>query len=363
MWGLVFVHIMLIRRKISAFCKTLHIFWLVFLLCILCADFTVININTWLIPFCSICGFALLMEIYDLKRVTNVFYQYFYVISVINLILLLGMPQGFTFQLIAYDGLSTYESFSNFISTDNTYAPFLMCFLLLGEVCKERYSKKVYIGMWVISCLTVIRIWSGTCIIGFSIYVLLIVLRNLHINIEKIKIWKMVVEFVTIFVLIYYFNIQNLFAPIIVGVLGKDLTLTRRIGLWSNAIEMIGEKWLFGWGNLNKGAIILRDYYYWYAHNLALDILLEGGIITLAAFVYLLFILAKSLRGFISNYIIRSCLRVIAVFMILNLTESYFNSIYFYIPMIIAATYANQERQVTKMRYSIVSAGNMPCKL
>lgn len=344
LWILAFSKAILMKCKISRFCKELHTFWFVFLLCILCADFTITNVNTWLIPFCSICGFSLLVEIYDLERVIGIFYKYFYALSVINLILLFSFPQGFPFQISAYDGLNTYESFSNFISTDNTYAPFLMCFLLFGEICRKRYSKKVYIGMWLISSVTVIRIWSGTCIIGFVVYIFLVLHRNMHISIWKIKIWKIAAGFSVIFILIYYFHIQNLFSFIIVDILGKDLTLTRRIGLWTNAIEMIRENWLFGWGNMNRGAIILRDYYYWYAHNLVLDILLEGGILTLVAFLYLLFRLAKILNEFTLNCIVQNCLMVIAVFMVLNLVESYFNSMYFYIPMIIAAA-ATRDRQ------------------
>lgn len=344
LWGVVLGMIILKGKKISKFCRELHLFWLVFLLCIMCADFTATNVNTWLIPFCSTCGFFLLIELFGLKNVTELFYRYFYAISVINLVLLFVMPQGFYFQLTAFDGYSSYDSFSNFISTDNTYAPFLMCFLLLGEICRDRYTNKTYIGMWVISVITAVRIWSATCLIGMAIYIGLIVLRKLRINFGKFKVWKIVIAFFIIFVFMYYFKIQNLFSVILVDLLGKDLTLTGRIGLWEKSIEMIGEKWIFGWGNHNNGAIILRDYYYWYAHNLVLDILLEGGVVTLGAFALLIHKMSRRLKGYLSLDVVSSCLRVMTIFMILSLTESYFNSVYFYMPIIIAVAVTNYAR-------------------
>ena len=107
---------------------------------------------------------------------------------------------------------------------------------------------------------------------------------------------------------------------------------------------MIGQKWLFGWGNWNRGAIILRDYYYWYAHNLILDILLEGGLITFGAFSLLIYRMGKEIRRYISCKAISYCLYVMFAFVILNITESYFSSVYFYIPMIVAVSFAGWEK-------------------
>ena len=151
--------------------------------------------------------------------------------------------------------------------------------------------------------------------------------------------------FLLIFTAIYVLKIQNLFSTLIIYLLGKDLTFTGRVGLWDRAIEMIKEKWFFGWGNKNYGSIILRDYYYWYAHNLLLDILLEGGVVTLGTFGLLLYRLGKSLKGCVSSPIVSKCLKAIAVFAVFSLVESYFNSVYFYIPMIVAASSAMEEKR------------------
>lgn len=347
LWGILLCYTFVKHKRLSKFCIAVHSFWLVFLFCIVMSDFSTTNLNTWLIPFCSTCGICLIFELYEPKSIVFALFRYFYVISIVNLVLLFIMPQGFVYQVSAYDGLSAYNMHSNFISSDNMYAPFLLCFLLLGEIYHEYYCGKkrfVYGGMWVIGLVTAIKIFSATCLVALTIYSAIIFLRKHHLGIGKIKLWKVVLSFFAIFILIYYFKIQNLFSFIIVGILGKDITLTGRIGLWERAIEMIGQKWLFGWGNWNRGAIILRDYYYWYAHNLILDILLEGGLITFGAFSLLIYRMGKEIRRYISCKAISYCLYVMFAFVILNITESYFSSVYFYIPMIVAVSFAGWEK-------------------
>ena len=337
MWGILLFWVIIKKKKIGPYGIMLHCFWIIFLICVIFANFTITNLNTWLLPFCSVCGFCLLTILYSVKNVTKCFFDYFYIISVINLILLFIMPKGFAFQVTAYDGLNKYDTFSNFISTDNTYAPFLICFLLLGELCKARISKKMYIGMWIIALITAIKIWSATCLIGLFVYILILFSRNIKNALGEINIRKIVIAFGVLFIFIYYFKIQNLFAFIFVNILGKDLTLTGRVELWGMSIEMIKDKWLIGWGNKNNGAIILRGYYYWYAHNIVLDILLQGGVVTLASFAMLLGALKKQIKAYMRDDRVKKCLIAMVVFMILNLTESYFNSLFFYIPMTIVA--------------------------
>lgn len=348
MWGVLLFWLIVRKKKIGGFGIAMHLFGIVFLCCIVSVEFTKNNMNTWLVPFCSICGFCILVSLYSEKQVTICFFRYFYLISLINLILLFVMPKGFAFQLTAFDGLSTYNTFSNFVSTDNTYAPFLMCFLMLGELCKDRIKKKRYVSMWLISLITALKIWSATCLIGLVMYIIILFSKTIRKILGKLTIRKIMISFIVIFVLIYYMKIQNLFSIILVSILGKDLTLTGRIGLWSTALEMIKEKWIAGWGNKNSGAIILRDYYYWYAHNIVLDILLEGGVITLISFIALLGTLAKQIRGQLSDSKVKICLIVMIIFMILNITESYFSSIYFYIPMILMAQIATNQKYFVK---------------
>ena len=293
LWGIMLCYTFVKHKRLSKFCITVHSFWLVFLLCIVISDFSTTNLNTWLIPFCSTCGICLIFELYDPKSIVFTLFRYFYVISIVNLFLLFIMPQGFGYQVSAYDGLSVYNMHSNFISSDNMYAPFLLCFLLLGEIYREYYCGKkrfVYGGMWVIGLVTAIKIFSATCLVALTIYSAIIFLRKHHIGIGKIKLWKVVLSFFTIFILIYYFKIQN------------------------------------------------------HAHNLILDILLEGGLITFGAFSLLIYRMGKEIRRYISCKAISYCLYVMFAFVILNITESYFSSVYFYIPMIVAVSFAGWEK-------------------
>lgn len=352
LWSVLLFLVVCSNNKLSTFCKILHLFWIVFLCCILSSDYTTTNLNTWLIPFCSICGLCLLFELYKNEKIITILFWYFYIISIINIILIFVMPDGFNYQMTSFDGLSVYDMHSTFISSDNMYAPYMMCFLLLGEiycVCYNSNKQFIYASMWLIVAFTSIKVFSATCLIGLAFYVISVVLYKWHKNLSRINIKSMVMLFFSIFILIYWAKAQSLFSFIIINLLGKDITLTGRIGLWDSSLEMIGEKLLLGWGNLNKGAIILRDYFYWYSHNLVLDILLEGGIVTLAAFSFLIYIVYREIYRLSNNIIIKSCLHVMFGFVILNIAESYFSSIYFYMPLIIAVTTAKVESKKSKL--------------
>ncbi len=337
LWGFALVNVVLNKVRLSKFTVMLHIFWIAFLTSILISDKTVTNINIWLTLFCSVGGMALLFEKYSAVKVVPIMFKYMFVLVVINTILLVVLPEGFTYYLSAYDGLSRFQSFSNFISTDNNYIPFLIAFLLLGELCYDYYikSKVIYIWMWLLSWSSMLMVFSATGIIGLLVYSIVIYFLRRKRRHIKMKFSYIVIMAATIFVAVYVFNVQRIFSLLIVNILGKDITLTQRIGLWTRAIEMIKEKPIFGYGNNRFGAIILRNYYYWYAHNLVLDILLEGGFVTFTAFALFLSSFVKAIRRHITSQPVQKIIYALIPVMLVNLTESYFSSIYFYLPFML----------------------------
>lgn len=93
-------------------------------------------------------------------------------------------------------------------------------------------------------------------------------------------------------ILLVYFRIQKFFSGLIVGVFGKDVTLTGRTYLWDYAIQRIVENNFQGYG---MGTLIygVNGHTYPHCHNLLLDFLYTGGFFSLILFTILLFVFSK----------------------------------------------------------------------
>ncbi len=339
------------NRRWNSFTITLHIFWLVFFLCTLVSHYTPADVNTWLVSFCSICGIALLFDAFDTERIVRFIYKYFLLLALINFIMLILNPDGFESYVSAYDGLNKYASRCNFLCTDNMYGPFMMSLLLLNELyitqkSKEKVWKLCYYGCWMVCTASALLIFSATSLVGLSALLIYKFCMKVNLSFIQIKPLYIAFFFILMFVGVYYFNIQKLFSFVIINILGKDLTLTGRIELWTSSIEMIKQKFWLGWGCTNKGSIILRNYYYWYAHNLVLDILLEGGIVTLSAFAFMIANMARRVKGTLRDRRIKTCMLILFVFALMNIAESHLHNVYFYFPIVIAVKISNDVKSL-----------------
>lgn len=97
-------------------------------------------------------------------------------------------------------------------------------------------------------------------------------------------------------------KLQYLFSWLIVGILHKDLTFTRRTAIWETAIENISKKPFLGYGTVRSGrlAINLQEYlgfyYYSFSHNIFLEILIQGGFLALVLYVMFYILADKSIK-------------------------------------------------------------------
>jgi len=138
-----------------------------------------------------------------------------------------------------------------------------------------------------ISLLSVLLAWSGTCVIGMLIMTLGFVLAVL--DIKNIDFRKLFTIAVVLSLGILVFRIQDIFSEIIVGFLHKDLTFTGRIYAWDLAIKRIVENMFVGYGTINGGRLTIFDV--WAntdsvsAHSYILEITLQGGLVGLGAIV------------------------------------------------------------------------------
>lgn len=183
----------------------------------------------------------------------------------------MGYDNGFIYMLLPYVGFA----------------------LIYSVISKGKLLTFHSLYAILLTTLTELLVWSGTGVI-------LVVLMNFCILAYEVPFVKKILEprllvslfFIATF-LIVFLRITDIFAPIIVDVLGKDLTFTGRTFLWDSALKSISENFFMGVGQCGytvAGKIVIGkgQYFAMHPHCLILDLLYKGGIFMFSVFVYVI---------------------------------------------------------------------------
>ena len=121
-------------------------------------------------------------------------------------------------------------------------------------------------------------------------------------------------------------RLQQVFSPLIVQVLHKDITFTGRTEIWDLTLAYVKEHWLTGSGYLTRAdfpKMFPSDLFsYVHPHNFILSLLLQGGVILLVIFVIWTGISGMYLlknRGYLSANLL---LALLLAFLVTGLTEA-----------------------------------------
>lgn len=164
-----------------------------------------------------------------------------------------------------------------------------------------------------------------------SIILFLIVFFNKKIKyiLSIFSIKKIVVIYCLLLLLILGFNIQYLFANLLENQIGKGVSLNSRTIIWSDCLQLIKTKILFGYGTLSNEMI--KSYVLFgagHAHNFLLELLLRTGIVgTISYIVFLIKTVSKDLFTSKSNILYGGLL----VFLILSFMDFYPDMICLYL--------------------------------
>lgn len=224
-------------------------------------------------------------------------------VSFVNRMLNVLILLNFLFLLIFPNGITSdiYRTPINFWASDNHLISLLISgftFSYISYDVLSIVSRKSHLLMTFISSITLLIVWSGTALLAFSL-LLFFVFLNEYTNGRAFNFKSYQVFFlnISLHIGIVVLRLQYLFTGIIVWILHKDLTFTNRTLLWDGAIRIISNDWLFGLGNPNAvghtGWLTMSSWnsyqnqlvdIYFIAHNQFLEILVNGGIFSLALF-------------------------------------------------------------------------------
>ncbi len=243
------------------------------------------DIYTLIIQVVSIATFCMLTEVCIRENAKVFFSSLFYLLFMligINFVLLLQYPKGIA--VVEY-----YYYPVNFLGIDNLLSPILIMSMVCSFLFMWYGGNKIlaYI-LNIVSMLTAAIMWSATGIVCMMVFILLL-LFTCRIFWRKIlnPLWTYT-GIIAVNIMIIFMNIQNFFVSFITEFLGKNLTLSGRVEMWKQAVNMIKQKWLLGYGISNgHGYIFWRGKFY-YTHNGILEVLIQGGILALVMFIMMI---------------------------------------------------------------------------
>lgn len=236
----------------------------------------------------SLSGAFELINKYATKRQFLIYVLYFTFLVIVN-----------SMQTIYYGGTKDAGRYLCIFGHKNWYLYKTLPAFYLILLWFARYRKQIqsiWLSIvWGMALISVMIAGSSAGTLVLSLWGLYVIFIPLIKRIKQDKIFDNYVVYMSMIVLIFFiivvWNAAEIFSPIIVDLLGKELTFTTRTRIWGRALELIREKPIMGYGALEEKNFISLFYdvpEFSTTHNQYLGELFRGGILLLTAFVTLM---------------------------------------------------------------------------
>lgn len=238
-------------------------------------------------------GFALFTD-YLIQKKPEIYFK-----ASISVLLLLFTINLYT--IIMYYPIGMYETDKvvgdlYFMGHDNgmiyNLIPLCAVCMIYSYLTEGRLMTRYTFFALFLSVFSEVYVHSATGIIEVTMLLILVVMYDNKYLRKIVTPGVLITTYLCFNVLIVFMKIQNYFAGFIVGVLGKDLTLTGRTVLWDFAVFKIRQNNFMGYGMGSEipGA---NGHTYPHCHNLLLDFLYKGGLFSFICFIVLLVVFGK----------------------------------------------------------------------
>jgi len=230
---------------------------------------------------------------YNTEKFITILYVSFYIVIIVSIFSVLIIPDLAIHRLDAHEG-----DWRGIFTHKNNLGWFTsLCIIISFSVLNKKVN--IYrVAFLLLSLLLLIMSGSRTSWVALSIIIFVyFLIKNLKIN-KKLyyAILVLIVPVVIIFIN-YLFNNYDF----ILGLIGRDATLTGRINLWAHSFNAILDRPLLGYGfGTFWDSKIINEIWTWiwlppHAHNGYVDLLLQLGILGFSVFIYLyVFYVTKS---------------------------------------------------------------------
>lgn len=235
--------------------------------------FSLVVIGLWFFTFTR----------YD-NAIINVLFYYLALLVTVNLIVFFAFPEGVYVEYSMWGERLSYW----ILGMNNSFAPFVLLNEVIAAYLFLKKKKPIYLIAIIASILTSLFASSATMLVGVGVLSILIMLSFIFRKIIHNTFTNLffIASFL-LFFLIVVFSRQDMFAFFIENILGKNLTLTSRTIIWERSFAYIFQKPILGYGLLNTDDVrnMLSASH---QHNFYLNILFQGGFLSLIVFLFLI---------------------------------------------------------------------------
>lgn len=210
-------------------------------------------------------------------------------LMLINLFLMIIFPSGINANL--------YTNINNplyFMTTDNGTGLFILTVMLVNTLYNTKYSER---GSSIVITLCLITVFISKSSTSIVICLLYVVYYNFFYRRNYNKVFNpilLTLIYILIFIMILT-GTTEIFKPFIEVILKKSVSFTGRDILWKQAIDLIKDKFILGYGRSMIDYISIWGGRF-SSHNFILELLLQGGLISLISFLNINWNVVKNLN-------------------------------------------------------------------
>jgi len=287
-------------------------------------------------PIVMAVSFALLLDysLHNRKELLNLLLglnilTYLYV--TVNLILIYIYPEGI--PSIIEDRGRRFYLFGNVNTTTRYLIPGLM-FSFLYDLLKYNKIRKRNWILLIMSWITLIEVWTVTGMIGLFIFTIFLIKKLGRTQAFILYISTLFGSMLLTIFLVFFKLESNLLANIL-GFFGKDMTFSYRDILWINAIDMINQNPLWGYGTLTEAEMEFYIGNSFSSHNYYLDVLLRGGIIALTILLFSLLYISRSIIKSRATMVVSLIIATCGAYFIMWTAEPFISTEIFMLPILL----------------------------
>ncbi|MBP1545703.1 MAG: O-antigen ligase family protein [Oscillospiraceae bacterium] len=308
----------------------------------------------------TVVSFCMITEL-AVKKNSRVYFKtvlsIFIPLSIINLLTVFIVPQGLSAD-------SYYGNVYYIIGSRNGLPPVLIPLMVYSFIYSSLSSRKFTVPVLlftVIVSATILKTWSATGVAGWFIFIAFVILFYRTRLSQLFNSLNLSLIYIAAFFFIIVFRLQTLFSFIIEDMLHKSITFTGRTDIWDIAILLIKRSPLTGYGVYEgHGFIFVRGLYY-YSHNVILEVLLQGGVVSLVFYIAIFFTAMANLYR-LRQYPVSQLIAfgIFTVF-VMMLMEAYFN-IWIFALAVIASCAADIAEQTSDSSVGVIEEKGIPLR-
>ena len=202
---------------------------------------------------------------------------------------------NFVLECIFPRGLTTGGTYGysyNLLGIDNMLSPMLVPYMfvvtLRSSMLHGRVNWFAYLMIFG-AAESLLLVWAATGMMGMLVALIFLLFFYERKGQFLFNFLTASLAGAGLFFSIVMFRLQNLFEFFITGVLHKGLSFTGRTDIWDRAVFLFERSPFLGYGIAQSGKVYrLAKHKYYHAHNVFLEILVEGGLGALIAYLFML---------------------------------------------------------------------------